>query len=56
MPARNFVVLYAALELTLGVTGSQEGVANFAHLGAGWCTVLGGVARAPGAVVADNPA
>jgi membrane associated rhomboid family serine protease len=33
MPARVFVVLYAALELYLGVTGSQEGVAHFAHLG-----------------------
>jgi membrane associated rhomboid family serine protease len=33
MPARVFVVLYAALELFLGVTGSQEGVAHFAHLG-----------------------
>jgi membrane associated rhomboid family serine protease len=33
MPARTFVVLYAVLELFLGVTGSQEGVAHFAHLG-----------------------
>ncbi len=33
MPARVFVVLYAALELLLGVTGTQEGVAHFAHLG-----------------------
>ena len=33
MPARVFVLLYAALELFLGVTGSQEGVAHFAHLG-----------------------
>lgn len=33
MPARVFVVLYAALELFLGVTGTQEGVAHFAHLG-----------------------
>ena len=33
MPARVFVVLYAALELILGVSGSQEGVAHFAHLG-----------------------
>jgi membrane associated rhomboid family serine protease len=33
MPARVFVLLYAALELYLGVTGSQEGVAHFAHLG-----------------------
>jgi membrane associated rhomboid family serine protease len=33
LPARVFVVLYALLELYLGVTGSQEGVAHFAHLG-----------------------
>ena len=33
MPARVFVVVYAALELFLGVTGSQAGVAHFAHLG-----------------------
>lgn len=33
MPARVFVILYAVLELFLGVTGSQEGVAHFAHLG-----------------------
>ena len=33
MPARVFVVVYAVLELILGVTGTQEGVAHFAHLG-----------------------
>jgi membrane associated rhomboid family serine protease len=33
MPARVFVVVYAVLELFLGVTGSQQGVAHFAHLG-----------------------
>lgn len=33
MPARVFVVVYGALELVLGVTGTQEGVAHFAHLG-----------------------
>jgi membrane associated rhomboid family serine protease len=33
MPARVFVAVYAALELVLGVTGSQSGVAHFAHLG-----------------------
>jgi membrane associated rhomboid family serine protease len=27
------VFVYAALELFLGVTGTQEGVAHFAHLG-----------------------
>ncbi len=33
MPARVFVLVYAAIELYLGVTGTQEGVAHFAHLG-----------------------
>jgi membrane associated rhomboid family serine protease len=33
LPARLFVVIYAAIELVLGVTGSQSGVAHFAHLG-----------------------
>lgn len=33
LPARVFVTLYAVVELFLGVTGSQEGVAHFAHLG-----------------------
>lgn len=33
LPARLFVVLYGALELVLGVTGTQAGVAHFAHLG-----------------------
>jgi membrane associated rhomboid family serine protease len=33
MPARVFVTLYAVIALYLGVTGSQEGVAHFAHLG-----------------------
>jgi len=33
LPARTFVTIYAVLELFLGVTGSQEGVAHFAHLG-----------------------
>ncbi|MFL6580168.1 MAG: rhomboid family intramembrane serine protease [Burkholderiales bacterium] len=39
MPARMFVLLYAVLELVLGVTGTQAGVAHFAHLGGllgGW--------------------
>ena len=39
LPARVFVVLYAVLELFLGVTGSQQGVAHFAHLGG----MIGGV-------------
>jgi len=33
MPARVFVVVYGGLELLLGVTGSEAGVAHFAHLG-----------------------
>ena len=33
MPAWLFATLYAGLELVLGVTGSQAGVAHFAHLG-----------------------
>jgi membrane associated rhomboid family serine protease len=33
MPAWLFVTLYAIIELILGVTGSMEGVAHFAHLG-----------------------
>lgn len=33
MPVWLFVILYAAIELTLGVTGTEAGVAHFAHLG-----------------------
>lgn len=33
MPAWLFATLYAALELVLGVTGTEAGVAHFAHLG-----------------------
>ena len=49
MPARTFVLVYAAIELFLGVTGTQEGVAHFAHLGG----MIGGFAllrywRGPG--------
>ena len=33
MPAWLFVTLYGGLELFLGVTGTQQGVAHFAHLG-----------------------
>jgi membrane associated rhomboid family serine protease len=42
MPARVFVTLYGAIELTLGVTGTQAGVAHFAHLGGllgGWLVI-----------------
>ena len=33
IPARVAVVIYAAVELLLGVTGTEQGVAHFAHLG-----------------------
>ena len=33
LSARVFVLIYAALELVMGVTGAQSGVAHFAHLG-----------------------
>jgi membrane associated rhomboid family serine protease len=33
MPTWLFATLYAGIELFLGVTGSQSGVAHFAHLG-----------------------
>ena len=33
MPAWLFVTLYGGIELVLGVTGAQPGVAHFAHLG-----------------------
>ena len=33
MPAWLLVMLYGALELLLGITGTQAGVAHFAHLG-----------------------
>ncbi len=42
MPAWLFVTLYAGLELTLGLTGRQSGVAHFAHLGGllgGWLMI-----------------
>lgn len=39
MPARVFAAVYAAIELALGILGSQQGIAHFAHLGGmagGW--------------------
>lgn len=42
LPARVFVVLFAALELYFGVTGTVSGVAHFAHLGGmlgGWLMI-----------------
>jgi membrane associated rhomboid family serine protease len=43
MPARIFVAVFAVVELVLGVTGTQAGVAHFAHLGGmlgGWLMIL----------------
>jgi membrane associated rhomboid family serine protease len=43
LPAWLFVTLYGVLELVLGVTGSADGVAHFAHLGgaaAGFALIL----------------
>ncbi|HEX7971308.1 MAG TPA: rhomboid family intramembrane serine protease [Thiobacillus sp.] len=42
IPARTFVLGYGAVELFLGVTGTNAGVAHFAHLGGllgGWLGV-----------------
>lgn len=42
MKAKVFVGIYGALELFLGVTGTQSGVAHFAHLGGmlgGWLMI-----------------
>ena len=42
LPARVFVAGYGLLELVLGVTGTQTGVAHFAHLGGmlgGWLAI-----------------
>jgi membrane associated rhomboid family serine protease len=50
MPAWLFVTLYGAIELYLGVTGSQAGVAHFAHLGGmlgGWLMLRYWEARRP---------
>ena len=43
MPARVFVAVFALLELGFGVTGTQSGVAHFAHLGGmlgGWLMIV----------------
>jgi membrane associated rhomboid family serine protease len=43
MPAWLFVTLYGLLELYLGITGTQEGVAHLAHLGGmlgAWLLIL----------------
>ncbi|MGZ8209925.1 MAG: rhomboid family intramembrane serine protease [Burkholderiales bacterium] len=42
MPAWLFVTLYGVLELVLGVTGTSQGIAHFAHLGGmlgGWLMI-----------------
>jgi membrane associated rhomboid family serine protease len=42
MSARTFVMVFAALELFFGVTGTAAGVAHFAHLGGmlgGWAMI-----------------
>ena len=42
MSARTFVIVFGAIELVLGVTGTQAGVAHFAHLGGmlgGWLMI-----------------
>jgi membrane associated rhomboid family serine protease len=52
LPARVFVVLFAALELYFGVTGTVSGVAHFAHLGG----MLGGSDAAPLAAGATRSA
>ena len=42
MQARTFVIVFGALELVLGVTGTAAGVAHFAHLGGmlgGWLMI-----------------
>ncbi len=42
MKARTLVLVYGAIELFLGVTGTQAGVAHFAHLGGmlfGWLLI-----------------
>ncbi|MBF9174399.1 rhomboid family intramembrane serine protease, partial [Xanthomonas campestris pv. campestris] len=42
MKARTFVIVFGAIELLLGATGWQPGVAHFAHLGGmlfGWLLI-----------------
>ena len=42
MPAWMFAVVFGVLELTLGLTGAQSGIAQFAHLGGmlgGWILI-----------------
>ncbi|WP_058835020.1 rhomboid family intramembrane serine protease [Luteimonas abyssi] len=42
MKARTLVIVYGAIELLLGISGTQSGVAHFAHLGGmlfGWLLI-----------------
>jgi membrane associated rhomboid family serine protease len=42
MKARTLVLVYGAIELLMGITGTQSGVAHFAHLGGmlfGWLLI-----------------
>lgn len=42
MRARTLVIVYGVIELVLGITGTQSGVAHFAHLGGmlfGWLLI-----------------
>jgi len=60
MKARTLVIVYGAIELYMGITGTQSGVAHFAHLGGmlfGWVLIRywrgqppfgGGRRRGPG--------
>jgi membrane associated rhomboid family serine protease len=43
LPAKYFVLIYGALELYFGVSGTSPGVAHFAHLGGmvfGWLLIV----------------
>src|SRR5688500_7112080 len=50
MRARTFVIVFAVIELVLGVTGTAAGIAHFAHLGGmlgGWLMIEYRRRRAP---------
>jgi membrane associated rhomboid family serine protease len=43
LPAKWMVTIFLAIELLIGVTGTADGVAHFAHLGGalvGWLLML----------------
>lgn len=51
MKARTLVIVYGAIELLLGVTGTAPGIAHFAHLGGmlfGWLLIRHWRRRPPG--------